>query len=75
MKRVSPLAWLGWLLGTLAVFAFLEGTAMYDHAANDTLTRTIVRYVPWPVGLAVWALLAGAAFWHWSIEYRRHSGR
>jgi hypothetical protein len=75
LPRISPLLWLGWLLGALIVFGALEATALWNSAPNDSLTRTIVRFVPWPVALGIWALLAGAALWHWGTEYRRRSGR
>ncbi len=75
LPRISPLAWLGWLIGTLATFGVLEAIAVYNGRPGDTLTRTIVRFVPAPLALAVWIVLTGAALWHWSVEYRRRSGR
>jgi len=66
--RIHPLAWLAWVLA----FVVLETIALFNKAPNDTLTQTIVSYVPG------WALFAGIGWgaWHFIVSYfSRWSGR
>lgn len=74
LPRISPIAWLAWFVVSLSVFGALETVALFNHHPDDTLTRTIVHVVPWPVALGVWILAAGLALWHWAVEYRRRHG-
>lgn len=66
--RIHPFVWLAWALA----FVVLETIAMLNKAPNDTLTQTIVSYVPG------WALFSaiGWGLWHFAVSYfSRFTGR
>ena len=61
MFRVHPLLWLIWAI----IFVVLETVALLNDTPNDTLTQTIVTYVPG------WAVFAGIGWfiWHFIMSY------
>jgi hypothetical protein len=65
--RIAPWVWLVWFL----TFIVLETIALLNDHPNDTLTMTIVRYVP---GWGFFAFI-GWAIWHWMQAYRTRRGR
>jgi hypothetical protein len=73
--RISPWAWLAWALITLVVFGVLEWVAVTNDVPNDTLTRTIVRFIPWVFAALVLLIAVVMAVLHWWDAYHKPSGR
>ncbi len=65
--RVPPEVWLWWALLGLAI----ESYTLTNGVANDTLTQTLVHYVP---GFAVFMGI-GWLIWHFIQSYRSRQGR
>ncbi len=65
--KIPTWAWLIWAVLGLA----LEGVALVNGVANDTLTETIVRSIPgWLVFMGV-----GWLCWHFLQSYKIRHGR
>jgi len=61
--------WLAWFLVSLASFGVLEYIAVTNDTPNDSLTRTIITYIPWVAALGVLIVAVIAAVWHWWKGY------